>query len=735
MFEFSVRKSGIPRAIGVLFLLLTSLVSGGPVFASPPAADGPGGIDAVKAWARALVAEGEASFAATGARRHPSPGFWGDEVVYQIQVDRFNDGDPSNNGLDIEPFQRDNETRGQAGLPGYKHGGDLAGVIERLDYLQGLGVGTLWLTPVFKGNASYHGYCTSDFTRLDPTFGDLATLQRLSREAHARGMKVVLDIVVNHICDPKTRYDDVATPFQDWAYGLCVDDHAAKQWSGAGDVRGRRRLVFSQEFFPAFRHQAFFSRCGHKSGDFSGAGNGAVFGDFSDTMFDLDTQNWDFQDLLTSLMTYWIAAADVDGFRVDAAKHVTPDLIAVLSTRARAYAAGVGKANFLLVGEVAASTSEQALRLGKMRSNPWNPYDRTSPTPEALRARLATLKDTYLSHAAFALPGLNATYDFAHSGQAVEMWRRNAAPRDVKNWFWKGGETENSRCADEYCEVVAATDSRLQWNLLEIHDWPRFALHGEGRRQLIGAVQYLLATKGTPVLYYGVEQGLNGDCHWDTARLPDDNVRRDVLEGTCRDSSHMNHGRYRQDMFLSGPWRLGSVEPSVSALSGIGWRGNRPIDAASDPFLRTDHATFRSVRKAVAVRGSCAALRRGEIYFRAAHDDRRGGLLAFSRIDGGKEVLVLANTSTRGIAIDKLIVDGALNAGRPFARWKNLYNGFEFGTVGVEAGAAHLHFARVSPSTGAREPFVLAPESVALFVDESNIAPWDDRLGAHLCRE
>jgi hypothetical protein len=80
-------------------------------------------------------------------------------------------------------------------------------------------------------------------------------------------------------------------------------------------------------------------------------------------------------------------------------------------------------------------------------------------------------------------------------------------------------------------------------------------------------------------------------------------------------------------------------------------------------------------------------------------------------------------------------VDGALNAGRPFARWKNLYNGFEFGTVGVEAGAAHLHFARVSPSTGAREPFVLAPESVALFVDESNIAPWDDRLGAHLCRE
>ncbi|MCA2961260.1 MAG: hypothetical protein IOD12_13485 [Silvanigrellales bacterium] len=702
-----------------------------------PAADGPGGIEAVKAWAESRTAAAQSEFALAGGQRYGSPFFWGDEVVYQIQVDRFNDGDASNNELDIEDFQKNNEQGSQAGLPGYKHGGDLQGIFERLDYLRVLGVTSLWLTPVFKGNGSYHGYCTSDFTRIDPTFGDLATLQRLTREAHNRGMRVVLDIVVNHMCrstddsgPDATRYDDVSTPFQNWAYNTCVNDHEAKLWAGMGQVRGQRHLIFSQAFFPAFRRQEFFNRCGHKEGDFTGASQGAVYGDFSSSMMDLDTQNWDFQDIFTELHKYWIAAADIDGFRVDAAKHVTPDFLAKLSTDLRAYAASLGKNNFLMVGEVAASTREQALRVGKMRANPWNPSDPSSPTPEGLRARLRSLKNTYLSHPRFPLPGLNATYDFAHSGQAVEMWRRNATPLQLKSWFWAGGETENSYCAADYCEVKEATDSRLLWNLIEIHDWPRFSLHGEGRSQLIGAVQYLLATKGTPVLYYGVEQGFNGDCHWASTRIADAEVRRGLLEGTCRDTSHMNHSRYRQDMFLSGPWRLGSLEPSVSVLSGIGWRGEKP-PVQDDPFLNTRHELFRAVRRAVAVRGSCVALRRGEIYFRAAHGEP--GLLAFSRISGGREVLVVANTSKEWKRVERLVVDSALHANRPFARWKNLYNGNEFGTVGAFGSSTTLFLGRVG--AGGTEPFSMSPESVAIFADETNVTEWDPELGSHRCRE
>lgn len=741
MESFEIRSvSAAILAFFVSTFIPTPLGSSALANAAIPAADGPGGIAAVKTWALRRTQEAQQDFARSGGQRYGSPFFWGDEVVYQIQVDRFNDGDESNNHLDVEEFQRNNEFGSQGGLPDYKHGGDLQGIIERLDYLGHLGVTSLWLTPVLKGNGSYHGYCTSDFTKIDPTFGDLATLQRLTREAHARGIRVVLDIVVNHMCrasedngSDATRYDDVATPFQNWAYDACVNDHEAKLWSGSGLVRGGRRILFSDIFFPPFRVQEFFNRCGHKEGDFAGSGNGAVYGDFSSSMLDFDTQNWDFQEIFTELHKYWIAAADVDGFRIDAAKHVTPDFLAKLSTDLRAYAATLGKKNFLMVGEVAASTREQAMRTGKMRANPWDPWDSSVLVPEALRARLKDLRNTYLAHPMFPLPGLNATYDFAHSGQAVEMWRRNTPPRQVKNWFWAGGETENTQCSADYCEMREATDSRLLWNLIEIHDWPRFAIHGEGRSQLIAAVHYLLATKGTPVLYYGVEQGFNGNCHWDTASLPDEGVRRSVLEGTCGDTSHMNHGRYRQNMFLSGAWRLGSVETSVAALSGIGWRGQKP-PVQEDPFLNTKHEMFRAVQRSLAVRKSCVALRRGDIYFRAAHD--APGILAFSRIEGGQEVLVVANTSKEWKRLDRLVVDSSLHGNRPFARWKNLYNGNEFGTVGRlgQGGETTALFLARSHGSGT-SPFSMAPESVAIFVDETNVTEWHSTLGAHLCKD
>jgi|GEM_PF-3370426 len=734
----SFLRSAVSFSTSALSLLSMVLVAAAPAPLAlaediPPMADGPGGLGAVKKWSREHTTVGEAAFAASGAKRYGSPFFWGDEVVYQIQVDRFNDGDPSNNSADIEEHQRNNQGNSQSGLADYKHGGDLAGVTERLDYLRTLGVTSLWITPILKGNGSYHGYCTSDYTKVDPTFGDLAALQRLTREAHARGIRVILDVVVNHMCDVSTRYDAVATPFMDWAYGLCVNDLDARMWSGGGSVRGQRKLLFSDRFFGPLRSQEFFSRCGHKSGDFSTGGNGAVYGDFSDAMFDLDTQNWDFQEIFTELHKYWIAAADIDGFRVDAAKHVTPDFLAKFSTDTREYARKLGKNNFLMVGEVASDTKEQAMRLGRMRTNPLNPDDRSTETPESVRARLKDLKNTYSRHPMFPLPGLNAVYDFAHSGQMVEMWRHNASPRTIKNWFYAGGEMDNAQCSAPYCEVEAAGDTRLSWNLIEIHDWPRFAVNGESGRQLQSALQYLLATKGTPVLYYGVEQGLNGDCHHDTTRIGDSGVRNGLLEGTCRDTSFSNHSRYRQDMFMAGPWRLGSVEPSISALTGIGWRAAKPASAAVDPFLNTNNSAFRSVRKAIAIRQSCEALRRGQLYFRAASDDARGGLLAFSRIENGKEVLVVANTSRNYIPVNAIIIDSALNSNRPFARWKNLYNGFETGTVGALGNATALYMERKTEA-GGKEAYGMAPESVAIFVDEANVTDYRDDLGAHLCR-
>jgi alpha-amylase len=118
---------------------------------------------------------------------------WRDEIIYQIVVDRFEDGDPNNN------FNVDYRRAASY------HGGDWQGIIDRLDYIETLGVTALWISPVVRnveedaGFASYHGYWTQSFLDHNPHFGSLEKLQELVQKCHARGIKVILDIVTNHV--------------------------------------------------------------------------------------------------------------------------------------------------------------------------------------------------------------------------------------------------------------------------------------------------------------------------------------------------------------------------------------------------------------------------------------------------------------------------------------------------------------------------------------------------------
>ena len=117
-----------------------------------------------------------------------------DDLIYFVMVDRFANGDPGNDG-EIDPSD-----------PTAFHGGDLQGVIDQLDYLQGLGVRTVWLSPVFQMRTdkffewgAFHGYWTQDLTAVEPRFGDAALLRELSDQLHARGMRLLLDVVWNHV--------------------------------------------------------------------------------------------------------------------------------------------------------------------------------------------------------------------------------------------------------------------------------------------------------------------------------------------------------------------------------------------------------------------------------------------------------------------------------------------------------------------------------------------------------
>src|SRR5918998_649329 len=132
-----------------------------------------------------------------------------DQNFYFVMADRFANGSTANDHGGLPP----GKGAGQSGFDptgkGWYHGGDLKGLIGKLDYIQGLGTTALWLTPSFKNkavqpednSAGYHGYWITDFTQIDPHLGSNADLQALVEAAHARGMKVYFDIITNHTAD------------------------------------------------------------------------------------------------------------------------------------------------------------------------------------------------------------------------------------------------------------------------------------------------------------------------------------------------------------------------------------------------------------------------------------------------------------------------------------------------------------------------------------------------------
>ena len=127
-------------------------------------------------------------------------GFTNADVLYMLMPDRFADGNPANNQIaGMEAYKID---RSQ---PSLRHGGDIEGIRQHLDYFTQLGVTALWLTPVLENNSpdghnvsSYHGYATTDYYKVDPRFGTNEEYRRLVDEAHSRGMKVVMDMIFNH---------------------------------------------------------------------------------------------------------------------------------------------------------------------------------------------------------------------------------------------------------------------------------------------------------------------------------------------------------------------------------------------------------------------------------------------------------------------------------------------------------------------------------------------------------
>ena len=214
-------------------------------------------------------------------------GFSSADAMYLIMTDRFADGDPSNDQQAGDEADEKTKARGW-------HGGDLQGIIQHLDYLQELGVTTVWITPVYQnhGPQSYHGYGATDMYAVDEHFGGLADFKALAAALHSRGMKLVLDTVPNHVGAAHPWVEDEPAP--DWFHGT-----KTKHTEAQGD------FVPLTNPHAAWRDQ-----------------KNVTEGWFANVLPDLNTESPAVAQYLTQNAMWWVEEAGLDGLRLDTFPYV-----------------------------------------------------------------------------------------------------------------------------------------------------------------------------------------------------------------------------------------------------------------------------------------------------------------------------------------------------------------------------------------------------------------------------
>lgn len=223
--------------------------------------------------------------------RVKTPAWVKDTVWYQIFPERFANGDPTNDPENTLPW-------GSRAHPRHDdfYGGDLQGIIDHLDYLADLGITGIYLTPIFKGDTN-HKYDTSDYMTIDPAFGDAELFGRMVSQAHARGIRVMLDAVFNHIGYASSQWQDVLenqdqSIYKNWFH---IQDFPVQAF-GAIDYSGGERFDRQQLTYQTFA--------------------------FEPHMPKLNTANPEVKAYLLDVARHYIQTFDIDGWRLDVANEV-----------------------------------------------------------------------------------------------------------------------------------------------------------------------------------------------------------------------------------------------------------------------------------------------------------------------------------------------------------------------------------------------------------------------------
>jgi alpha-amylase len=397
---------------------------------------------------------------------------WREEFIYFLMVDRFHDDQARH----CPPSP--SRAVGVA-TPDDFYGGTIKGITRNLDYIAGLGCTAIWLSPVFENNAgAYHGYNINNYLSVDPHFGTKQDLIDLVQAAHAyrkngqpHPLRVILDVVINHSGDNWTYQDPGG------------HDYANDQQFAFGAWRRNDRPVPTE-----LRNPDYY----HRRGNITGGGwdsypenqHGDLVG-LKDFANDDDQPGSELINILIRAHCYWIREADVDGFRVDAVKHMGELACSRFSSGIREYAYALGKRGFFLYGELATPDDEVIDRyIGPNTSREDG-------------------DDTVFF-------GLDSVLDF----RLAEGNTANAPLRDVLKGFADPASLFRRLGAQQARALNRGELGRYLVTFVDNHDsfWQpggRFA-NGAPDEQVIGAVGYLLCALGTPCVYYGTEQGFTG---------------------------------------------------------------------------------------------------------------------------------------------------------------------------------------------------------------------------------
>ncbi len=256
---------------------------------------------------------------------------WKGEWVYALVIDRFHDG--KERAL--------SDARGRVGFGDFSDlrktcGGTLDGIRKKLPYIKGLGCTSILLTPFLENNAAhYHGYAIQDFLKVDARFGTLDDLKALVREAHNLGLRVIMDVVLNHTGD-NWSYKEKRTPYRK------TKPYTFSHWH----LEDKPQPL-------ALRNQAWYSKRGQiKHWDkYPESWDGDIF-ELKDLVWEDSAIGWQVLECMVEIYTYWIKETGVDGFRLDALKHIRPFMANAFCSRIKAEAKHLGKEHFILIGEV-----------------------------------------------------------------------------------------------------------------------------------------------------------------------------------------------------------------------------------------------------------------------------------------------------------------------------------------------------------------------------------------------